>query len=152
MGGRGRIGRRVIPPVPPVPPVQPFLPDFRARELDHARRDVEADDARAARREGERDVPCSGGEIERARSAPRRREIDQPPLPAPILSIRQRHRDEVVAIGDRREQPSYVPLFPFGCRDQFNKSQGSSLKAQYKAKGSRLKAQGKSHLLLSLET
>ena len=36
------------------------------RQLDHPQRDVEADDARAARRQRERDVAGAGRQIERA--------------------------------------------------------------------------------------
>src|SRR6267143_2437594 len=68
---------------------------FRPCQLDHPERDVEADDAGAAGGKRESNVSRAGRQIERAGAGPRRRQIDQPPLPAPILAVRQRARDEV---------------------------------------------------------
>ena len=47
----------------------------------------------------------------------RRRQRDEPPLPPPILSVRQRDGDEVVPIGDRREQRAHVAALAVGRRD-----------------------------------
>ena len=90
---------------------------FAPGQLDHPRRDVEADDAGAARRERERDVAGAGREVERRRARRRRREIDQPTLPASILPVRQHDGDEVVAIGNRGKERADVAAFAVWRRD-----------------------------------
>jgi hypothetical protein len=98
---------------------EPFSRAFAllSRELDHPQRDVETDHARAAPGERERKVSRAGGEIERTRAGPRRRQFDQPPLPPAILSVRERHRDEIVTIGDGCEQRAHVPPLAVWRRD-----------------------------------
>ena len=58
--------------------------------------------------ERKRDVARAGRQIERARAGRRRGQRDQPPLPAPILAVGQRHGDEIVAVGDRRKQRAHI--------------------------------------------
>jgi hypothetical protein len=122
------MGRRAVPPDPPIPP-----DDLPARELDHARCDVQTDGHSTARSDGECDVAGTRREIERAHRGQRRGHLHEAAFPPPVLTVRERDRDEVVTIGDRGEQASHVPPLPFGRRNQFNKSQGSRLKAQHKS-------------------
>ena len=44
-------------------------------------------------------------------AAPRPGELEQAPLPSPILAVREDHRDEVVPVGDCREDSAHeAPL------------------------------------------
>ena len=52
-----------------------------------------------------------------ARAGARRRQIDEPPLPAPVLSVRQGDGDEIVAIGNRRKQRAHVAALAVRRRD-----------------------------------
>ena len=87
-------------------------------------RDVHTDDARTAGRRRESQIAGAGREIEDAQTGARRRERDDAPFPAPILSVRQRHRNEVVTVRDRGKQRTDVSTFAIGCRDAL--VQGSS--------------------------
>ena len=102
-------GQSSLGPDPRLTPVCPCYMLLRLRELDHPERDIEADDARPARREREGDVARAGREVEGAGARARHREIDEPPLPSPVLAVRQDHRDEDVPIGDRREGRAHEP-------------------------------------------
>ena len=94
----GRKGRRGKPP-------------FGSRELNHPVSDIKPDDACATCRGGEGDVARAGGQVEDAVAGANRRESNQPPLPPPILPVRQRDGDEIVAIRDCRKQRAHVGAF-----------------------------------------
>src|SRR5207249_233748 len=79
--------------------------------------DVEADGISRTRRFAEHDVAGAAREIEDTIARRQRRERDESFLPAPIHSTGQEDRDEVVAIGDRREQRSNVALLAGGRGD-----------------------------------
>ena len=82
------------------------LPD---RQFDHLWSDVETHDARARRCQRVRDVAGAGREIQSPAAAGGLRHRHETPLPAAIPSARERDRDEIVSIRDRREQRSHVP-------------------------------------------
>ena len=46
-------------------------------------------------------------------------QIDQAPLPSPILSVRQNLRNEIVPIGDRGKERPDVAALSVGRRDAF---------------------------------
>ena len=81
------------------------------RKLQHPMRDVESDGARNLRRCREHDVARSAREIEHAIGRLEARELNQPPLPAAILSVGEKPGNEVVAVSDGGKQPPDVTLF-----------------------------------------
>jgi len=87
--------------------------------LDHPEREIQADGASGVVSQCfEQNVARSAREIENAIRAANPRQPHQPSLPPPVLAVRQELRDEVVAIGDRREQPADVALFALGSGDR----------------------------------
>ena len=69
------------------------------------------------RRGGKGDVAGAAGEIEDPIRQLKARELNQPPFPAPILPIREKAGDEVVAVRDGGEQPADVSLLAFSACD-----------------------------------
>src|SRR6185295_3478629 len=90
---------------------------FLAGQFDHPQRDVEADDMGPASSEREGDVPRTGRQVERASAGRWRGQIDDTPLPAPVLAVRQHDGNEVVALGDRREERAHVAALAVGRGD-----------------------------------
>ena len=92
---------------------------FGARQLDHPRASRRGRRRRApapqARRRCRR---CRSRDRARASPGARRRQLDQPPLPPPVLSVRQHDGDEIVTIGDRRKQRAHVAAFALGRGDR----------------------------------
>ena len=66
---------------------RPDVGGFPRCQLNHPRRDIEADDTRAAGRQRERDIACARRQIESATPRERWRQGDQPLLPPAILSV-----------------------------------------------------------------
>src|SRR5437773_7129869 len=77
------------------------------RQLDHPGSDVETDDVRPRRCQGERDVAGAGCKIQCATACHRLRQRREAPLPSAILAIRECDGDEIVSIRDRGEQRSH---------------------------------------------
>ena len=65
----------------------------------------------------ERDVAGAGRQIERASARGGAASSTQSPLPAPILPVREDDGDQIVPIGDRREQRSDVAALALRRRD-----------------------------------
>src|SRR5438093_1203318 len=65
-------------------------------------------------RQGECNIARPGRQIERARAAEVRRIVDEPLLPSAILAVRQRRGDEVVPVGNPREQGAHVDALALG--------------------------------------
>ena len=90
------------------PPIPRALPRASSIIRD---RDVEPDDARSLSRGQEGDVARAAGEIDDVLPARQPRFANQPPLPRSIAPERQQDGDEIVAIGNRREErPDVLPL------------------------------------------
>ena len=86
--------------------------------MNHPERQIQADGTSGVvSKRFEQNVARSAREIENAIRAANLRQPHQPSLPPPVLAERQELRDEVVPIGDRREQPADVALFAFGSGD-----------------------------------
>ncbi len=86
---------------------------LRIRQLDHAGRDVEPDDRRTGTGGFEGDVAGSAREIEDAIVGVNPRLLDEQTLPGAVAPERQKPGNEVVAIGDGREQRPDVAPFLF---------------------------------------
>ena len=94
---------------PALPPIALACAAPCARDLDHARRDVEADDARRpVVRSLECDVAGAAGKVDHPSPGAQPRLAHQPPLPRPIAAERQNDGDEVVAIGNGGKQRAHV--------------------------------------------
>ena len=89
-----------------------------AGEVDHARRQVQADHPGAARRRLEGEVAGAAGQVEDAFARRDRGGGDQAALPVLIAAVRQQPRDQVVAVGDGRKQPRDVAGLPIGRRQR----------------------------------
>jgi hypothetical protein len=89
----------------------------RSRKLQHAVRDVEANRRTGAFAGRKEQISCATRDVEDAVRRTRRGQIDEALFPAPILAIREKSGDEVVAVGDGRKQPAHVPAFAFAGGD-----------------------------------
>src|SRR5262245_57647708 len=96
-------------------------------------RDVKPDDLRAACGGGKRDVARAGREVENTAARANGCELDETPLPSAILSIRQRHCDEVVAVRDRGEERTDVRALSFGGGNAIVNSHQSTVRSRQSA-------------------
>ena len=123
----GRMGE----PFLPVLPILPVLPELLTSKFDHSMRDVQPDDLRAACGGGKRDIACAGREVENTAARANGSELDETPLPSAILSVRQCHRDEVVAVRDRGEERAHIRALSFGGGDAIVNSHQSAVVSQW---------------------
>ena len=94
-------------------------------QLQHPMRDVEADGALHVRGDRRDDVARATGQLEHAIGRLEARELNQAPLPAPILSVGEKPCNEVVAVSDGGKQPPDVLLLTLRCGDAASESQSA---------------------------
>ena len=75
--------------------------------------DVQADHEVRGRGGGEDQITGTAGQIQYSIARRDRRQPDEAALPAAVLSVRKKPRDEIVAIGDGGKEPANVAALAF---------------------------------------